>query len=219
MYNGSLDADAMTYLAGCTDELESAAGCNDLVVKVAAWLLTLQEWPAHFVFKGKQLDLSDHGLEYVARYYVMLARVGGRVWQLKTQETEPLVRLDAFWFPSKADQADQEYAELKALSVILSERGQDLVDPPFYLKGNEAVVLMHNYVLSEQLLKHTLSQMKAEAGFPSFRSCESAVKEHWAECVKIVEKAKLDVEQRAQVANMRLHYDSIQREMEALERP
>jgi len=217
MYNGSLDADAAVFLVQYAENMASTEFCNDLVDIMVGWFETRNEWPQHFIFKGKHMDLDDDGLAFVARYYVLLARAEAVMWSLKSEGLPELLRLEDFFVPT--DREGYDFLLLKAILNRVDKKTAFNLEPLRYVEGNSALHLMHNYAFSLLELRHTQQMLKPEVGFPPYRCHERDVKEHLANARQEIEKAKTMVEQRLHVLGMRLRYDSIQREIEALEKP
>lgn len=215
MFNGSLDADAMVYLAQHADRLTETDYCNELVETMSVWLEGQREWSEHFVFKGKRLDRNDGGLAFVARYYVMLARTEAKLWIMKKEPLPDLVDLQSFWKQEELEDETQneEYTNIKA---ILTSDMNDFEDFD-YAEGNTALELARNCAFSRFYLKYLLYELKAEVGFPSFLAYEREVKAYLDNARKDIEEARLDLDQRTKTLSMRLRYDAIQREMESLE--
>lgn len=211
MFNGSLDADAMVYLAQHADRLTETDYCNELVETMAGWLEGQQEWSEHFVFKGKRLDHSDEGLAFVARYYVMLARTEAKLWIMKSEPIPDLIDLSSFWKPEECE--NEECANIKAILTCDINSFEDFD----YAEGNSSLELARNCAFSRFYLKYFLYQLKAEVGFPSFLAYEREVKAYLENARSAIEKARLDVDHRTKTLWMRLRYDAIQREIESLE--
>ena len=211
MFNGSLDADAMVYLAQHADRLTETEYCNELVETMADWLEGKCEWSEHFVFKGKRLDRDDGGLAFVARYYVMLARTEAKLWIMKREPLPDVIDLKSFWKPEELE--NEECLNLKA--ILTSDMNS--FDDFDYAEGNTALELARNCAFSRFYLKYFLNELRAELGFPPFLAYETEVKAYLEKARTAIEQARLDLEHRTKTLSMRLRYDSIQREMESLE--
>jgi len=215
MFNGSLDADAMVYLAQHGEKLVDVAYCNDLVPIMATWLEERQDWDIHFVFKDKHFDLEDGALEYVARYYILLAKSEAILWAFKCAPLPEFINIQQFWKPSERNHED--YAYMVRMVKRLAKKSTVSIDPPHYMDGNSLEELMHNYALSIVELKYAKLMLKAELGFPAYHSYENDVKIHQHHTQEIIQEGLTMVEQRAQVLEMRLRFDCVQREIQALE--
>lgn len=215
MFNGSLDADAMVYLAQQAEKLVDVAFCNELVPIMATWLEERQSWDPHFVFKDKHFDLDDGGLEYVARYYIMLARSEAVLWAFKCALLPDFINIESYWKPSERNHEDYKY--LARMMKRLAKKTTTSLEPSFYLDGNTLEDLIHNYALSMVELKYTKLMLKAEIGFPTYHSYENGVEIHQHHTQRMIRESLTMVERRAQVLEMRLRYDCIQREIDALE--
>ena len=215
MFNGSLDADAMVFLAQHADRLNEIDYCNDLVATMTEWLEGQRDWGEYFVFKGKRLDRGDGGLAYVARYYVMLARTEAKLWAMKTEPLPDPLDIASFWKPEdlEGETENNEYIQIKA---ILNAYINDFDDYEF-AEGNTAVDLARNCAFSRIYLKFYLQELKAEVGCPSFLAYEMEVKAYLEKARVALEEARLELDQRTKTLCARLQYDSIQREMESLE--
>ena len=211
MFNGSLDADAMVYLAQHADRLNEVEYCNELVGTMAEWLEGQTDWSEHFVFKGKRLDRNDGALALVARYYVMLARTEAKLWAMKNDPLPEHVDLASFWKPDETQ--NDEFRKIKA---VLRSGIADFDDYD-YAEGNTALDLARNCAFSRIYLKYLLFQLKAEIGFPSFLAYEREVKAYLENARSAIEQARLELDLRNKTLWMRLRYDSIQREIESLE--
>ena len=216
MFNGSLDADAMVYLAQHADRLNDIDYCNDLVATMAEWLEGKTEWAEHFVFKGKRMDRDNGGLAFVARYYVMLARTEAKLRTMKKEPIPEPVDIASFWKPHEHVNEDDNY-EYVNLNTILTADINHFDPSDDYTEGNAALELARNCAFSRFFLQHLLYELKAEVGFPPFLAYEREVKAYLENAREEIELARLDLDQRAKALCMRLRYDSIQREIESLE--
>jgi len=216
MSNGSLDADAMVFVAQHSDQLQDAAGCNALVSTMTKWLQVYTAWPPHFKFKGKMVHASD--LAIVARYYIFLARSEAALWELKGRAAIP----DALKVPLDLE---CRYKEVLAEALgcpwrkraFQDMRSASFTDPPCFIEGNTAEVLLFNYGVSIAHRNKVLEELKTEMGFPSLAKYEDAVEEYMANVKAGIFEMDTEIKYRLAAFSFRLHFDLLQRKIEAFD--
>ena len=169
------------------------------------------------MFKGRHFEIDRGGLAYVARYYIMLARTEATIQALKPVELETDLVLSLENFFKAHELLSDEFLELQKCHK--QAKSASSIEPKFFLEGNASIVLMHNYVFSLIQLQSVKEMVKAELGFPSFHTYEHEARAQLAKARAEVKEAIVRVKERLEVLSVRLRYDSIQREIEALEMP
>jgi hypothetical protein len=216
MFNGSLDADAMVFVAQHSDRLRDAAGCNALVSTMVAWLQQYTLWPPHFKFKGKTVRASD--LAVVARYYVFLARSEAVLWELKSSVARPA----AIEVPSEVE---SRYKEVLAEALgcpwrkraFHDMRSAPHTDPPPFQEGITAETLLFNYGVSLAHRNKVVEELKTEMGFPPLANYEDQVNDHVASVRASIRRFEEESRQRLAAFLFRMRFDSLQRKMEAFD--
>ena len=215
MSNGSLDADAMVFVAQRSERLRDAAGCNALTSAMVAWLQEYTAWPQHFKFKGKMVRASD--LAIVARYYVYLARSEAALWELKACATPyPLeVPLDL------ENRFKDVFAEALGCPwrkrAFHDMRSASHTEPPAYKEGIRAEELLFNYGVSIAHRNKLVEELKTEMGFPPLAKYEDWVDEHVADVRASIRAFDFEINQRLAAFLFRMRFDALQRKIEALD--
>lgn len=215
MSNGSLDADAMVFVAQHSERLRDAAGCNTLVSVMVAWLQKYTVWPPHFKFKGKTVRAAD--LAVVARYYVYLARSEAALWELKTCAAPAPLEV-----PSDLEIGFKEvFAEALGCSwrkrAFHDMRSAPFTNPPPFKEGITAEDLLFNYGVSIACRNKMVEELKTEMGFPPLAKYEEWVEEHVADVRKNIHAFDVETNQRLAAFLFRMKFDTLQRKIEAFD--
>ena len=216
MSNGSLDADAMVFVAQYSERLRTAAGCNALVDTMVAWLQQYTAWPPYFKFKGKTVRGSD--LAVVARYYIYLARSEAALWELKACVATPVALEVPLELESRYKEVLAEALGCPWRKRAFQEmRSAPHADPPAFQEGITAEALLFNYGVSLARRNKVVEELKTEMGFPPLANYEDQVDERVSDVRASVRLFEQESSQRLAAFLFRMRFDSLQGKIEAFD--